>query len=102
LDNLVSVDLSSLQNLEVIGDGFLACNVSLKKVDFSSLKNLKKIGTFFLAETPLKEIDLTFSRNLEEIGEGMGDSELSKQSILIPNKTKINEILPDSFQVIRG
>ena len=53
--SLTSVDLSSLNSLEYIGDNFLYNCASLTSLDLSSLENVIHIGRRFLRECPSLE-----------------------------------------------
>jgi hypothetical protein len=69
--SLLSINLSSLTNVEKIGDNFLEYCSSLKSANLRNFKNVKKIGDKFLAYcSSLESINLDGFIKLETIGSG--------------------------------
>ena len=90
---LKSIDLSSLTDIKTIGNNFLYGCSSLTSINLSGLTTLESIGDGFLSDcSSLKSIDLTPLLNITSIGNNFLNNCLSLTSIKLPHLSKVQSI----------
>ena len=81
-NNLKSVDLSGLKNLQSIGGFFLAQCTGVESVNLSKLKNLQSMGGYFMFECEgLGSVDFSELKNLRSVGNSFMSGCVSLKSV---------------------